>query len=77
MVTTALALHVGCAGIHINLPVVTPDINKMQDSMETEQSALRAFRFYQNEDSGYSKQKGTRPQTLGYGLSDSHIGQAA
>ena len=43
MVTTALALHVGCAGIHINMPVVTPDTNKMQDLMEIEQSALTAF----------------------------------
>ena len=26
-------------------------------------------------DSGYSKQQGTRPQTLGYGLADSPTGQ--
>ncbi|MEM7366653.1 MAG: epoxide hydrolase family protein [Pseudomonadota bacterium] len=77
MVTTALAQHVGCAGIHINMPVVTPDMKQMQDLTELEQSALAAFQFYQNEDSGYSKQQGTRPQTLGYGLSDSPIGQAA
>ena len=34
-------------------------------------------RFYQDHDSGYSKQQSTRPQTLGYGLADSPIGQAA
>tara|TARA_E500000331_G_scaffold45116_2_gene37905 strand:- start:15811 stop:16935 length:1125 start_codon:yes stop_codon:yes gene_type:complete len=76
MVTTALAQHDGCAGIHINMPVVTPDMNQMNDLTGLEQSALAAFQFYQNEDSGYSKQQGTRPQTLGYGLSDSPIGQA-
>ena len=33
--------------------------------------------FYQEWDSGYSKQQSTRPQTVGYGLVDSPIGQAA
>ena len=32
--------------------------------------------FYQQWDSGYSKQQSTRPQTLGYGLVDSPSGQA-
>ncbi|NJN52530.1 MAG: epoxide hydrolase, partial [Gammaproteobacteria bacterium] len=32
---------------------------------------------YQEWDSGYSKQQATRPQTLGYGLADSPVGQAA
>ena len=35
------------------------------------------MQFYQDHDSGYSKQQSTRPQTLGYGLADSPIGQAA
>ena len=30
---------------------------------------------YNDEDSGYSKQQSTRPQTLGYGLADSPSGQ--
>jgi pimeloyl-ACP methyl ester carboxylesterase len=33
--------------------------------------------YYQEWDSGYSKQQSTRPQTLGYGLADSPAGQAA
>ena len=49
---------------------------QLNDLTGLEQSALAAFQFYQSEDSGYSKQQGTRPQTLGYGLSDSPIGQA-
>ena len=32
---------------------------------------------YQNVESGYAKQQRTRPQTLGYGLVDSPVGQAA
>ena len=33
--------------------------------------------YYRDWDSGYSKQQSTRPQTLGYGLTDSPAGQAA
>jgi pimeloyl-ACP methyl ester carboxylesterase len=33
--------------------------------------------FYNDWDSGYSKQQSTRPQTLGYGLADSPVGQMA
>ena len=33
--------------------------------------------YYQQWDSGYSKQQSTRPQTVGYGLVDSPAGQAA
>src|SRR3989304_51274 len=35
------------------------------------------MQHYARWDSGYSKQQSTRPQTLGYGLSDSPAGQAA
>ena len=66
-----------CQGIHMNMPVVAPDPDTMQDLTELEQAALAAAKFYQDHDSGYSKQQSTRPQTLGYGLADSPIGQAA
>ncbi|MEM7768372.1 MAG: epoxide hydrolase, partial [Pseudomonadota bacterium] len=38
---------------------------------------LADLKFYQDWDSGYSKQQATRPQTLGYGLVDSPVGQLA
>ena len=66
-----------CKGIHITMPIVAPDPDTMHDLSDLEQRALRMQKFYQDEDSGYSKQQGTRPQTLGYGLADSPIGQAA
>jgi pimeloyl-ACP methyl ester carboxylesterase len=79
MVTCEIALadpeH--CAGIHLNMPVVSPDPETMNDLTPGEQSALEAFQYYQDWDSGYSKQQSTRPQTLGYGLVDSPAGQAA
>ena len=49
----------------------------MNDLSPLEQGALTAFQHYMDEDSGYSKQQSTRPQTLGYGLVDSPSGQAA
>lgn len=66
-----------CQAIHMNMPIAPPDPETMDDLSELEQSALAALQFYQEHDSGYSKQQSTRPQTLGYGLADSPIGQAA
>jgi pimeloyl-ACP methyl ester carboxylesterase len=66
-----------CAGIHITLPIVAPDPDTMDKLTEREQSALQAMTFYNDWDSGYSKQQSTRPQTLGYGLADSPVGQMA
>jgi pimeloyl-ACP methyl ester carboxylesterase len=66
-----------CAGIHINMPVVAPDPDTMDKLTAQEQSALEGMAFYNDWDSGYSKQQSTRPQTLGYGLADSPVGQMA
>ncbi len=66
-----------CAGIHTNMPTVGPDRDSLDDLTEQEQDAIKAQQFYQDWDSGYSKQQSTRPQTLGYGLTDSPAGQAA
>ncbi|MEM1113820.1 MAG: epoxide hydrolase [Pseudomonadota bacterium] len=66
-----------CAGIHVNMPIVAPDPDTMDDLTPAEQSALEGMGFYDAWDSGYSKQQSTRPQTLGYGLADSAVGQMA
>ena len=47
------------------------------DLTELEKKGLESMQHYQEWDSGYSKQQSTRPQTLGYGLVDSPVGQAA
>ena len=65
-----------CAGIHVNMVVSPPDPNA-EDLTELEIDALKGIQYYQDWDSGYSKQQSTRPQTLGYGLVDSPTGQAA
>jgi pimeloyl-ACP methyl ester carboxylesterase len=77
-VTTALGAQDPdhCAGIHITLAMgVRPNVEG-QPSRE-EVRALDGIKYYRDWDSGYSKQQSTRPQTLGYGLTDSPSGQAA
>ncbi len=66
-----------CAGIHINMPIVAPDPETMDNLTEKEQRALEGIGHYSSKGSGYSKQQSTYPQTLGYGLADSPIGQMA
>jgi pimeloyl-ACP methyl ester carboxylesterase len=79
MVTTAIGLQNRghCRGIHLNMPIAPPAPEMLNDLTEAEQSALAGMQHYEQEDSGYSKQQSTRPQTLGYGLVDSPAGQAA
>ena len=77
-VTTQIGRNVGhCDGIHINMPIGRPTPESLQDPTDEEKSALEGLTYYQEWDSGYSKQQSTRPQTLGYGLVDSPVGQMA
>lgn len=79
MVTSAIGIEdtEHCLGIHLNMPIVAPDPETMSDMTEQEKSALAGIAHYTEQGSGYSKQQSTRPQTLGYGLTDSPSGQAA
>jgi len=66
-----------CAAIHVNMPVVRPSAEEIAAATPREQAALAAIAHYSDKDSGYAKEQSTRPQTLGYGLADSPVGQAA
>ncbi len=66
-----------CAGIHINMPIAFPGPDDLADLTPAEMTAIGKFQHYQDQDSGYSKQQSTRPQTVGYSLVDSPAGQAA
>jgi pimeloyl-ACP methyl ester carboxylesterase len=79
MITTEVGLHdpAHCAAIHLNMVIAPPDPATLAQLTEREQSALAGMQHYGDWDSGYSKQQSTRPQTLGYGLTDSPAGQAA
>ena len=78
-VTTAIgARHADrCAGIHVNMATARPDIKSFGEPLPEELEAVAALEHYNRWDSGYSKQQSTRPQTVGYGLTDSPSGQAA
>ncbi|MCY3950034.1 MAG: epoxide hydrolase [Acidimicrobiaceae bacterium] len=65
-----------CVGIHLNM-VMRGSRPKDREPNDEEIAALTKAKHYNDWDSGYSKQQSTRPQTLGYGLTDSPAGQAA
>ena len=79
IVTQAVLLQeeTACTAGHCTLPIVLPDETTLGDPQPDELDALESFQFYNDWDSGYSKQQSTRPQTLGYGLADSPSGQMA
>ena len=78
-VTTAIAMQDKghCAGIHVNMPSGSPTQEARDNPTERDNQAFEGGRYYQAWGAGYSKQQSTRPQTLGYGLVDSPMGQAA
>ena len=68
----------GCAAIHVNLIVVeAPSIAILKNPTPEEQASLARFAAYQTRGSGYAEIQRTMPQTLGYGLADSAVGQMA
>jgi pimeloyl-ACP methyl ester carboxylesterase len=66
----------GLAGIHLNLPILFPPPLEGKPS-EEEKRALGQLVRYRNELGAYAKLQTTRPQTIGYSLNDSPVGQAA
>ena len=66
-----------CKGLHVNMPFAPPTKEALENPSERDKIAFEGLNYYQEWGSGYSKQQSTRPQTLGYGLVDSPIGQAS
>jgi epoxide hydrolase len=64
-------------GIHLNMVAAIPDPATLNSLTEREQAAVASLSNYGRWDSGYSKQQSTRPQTVGYGLTDSPAGLCA
>ncbi len=65
-----------CLGVHmtLNMGARPPEGAEFGPA---ELHAVERAQYYQQWDSGYSTQQATRPQTVGYGLTDSPAGQAA
>ncbi len=77
-VTTQIGRNRGrCVAIHTTMPVSAPPSNRTAQPTDDERRVLTQLASYDDLDSGYFKQQSTRPQTLGYGLVDSPVGQMA
>jgi epoxide hydrolase len=77
-VTRAMAVQrvPGLVGIHLNMVVVFPPEDEAFADAEA-QDARDTAEHHRQWGLGYSTQQSTRPQTLGYALADSPVGQAA
>jgi epoxide hydrolase len=78
-VTNTLALQkpAGLVAIHLNIPLVLPATYETNGATQAEQAAMAAVARYSTDGNSYYLQMATRPQTIGYGLSDSPVGLAA
>ena len=77
-VTTALGAMApeGLQAIHLNMPISFPAPDE-KEFTPAEAKKMEEYARFMKEESGYSNQQMTRPQTLGYSLADSASGQAA
>ncbi|TXN00725.1 epoxide hydrolase [Methylobacterium sp. WL64] len=73
----AAAAPPGLRGVHVNTLTLPPPPGAADDAAPDVQAARALAKRYAEEEIGYARQQGTRPQTLGYGLSDSPAGQLA
>jgi pimeloyl-ACP methyl ester carboxylesterase len=67
----------GLRGIHLNMPIAGPTTAARENPTAEDRHAFARMAWYRQWDMGYASLQGTRPQTLGYGLADSPVGQAA
>lgn len=67
----------GLVAYHLNFPIARPSPEQAAAPTEEEKRYMEEHAFAAHHLTGYSAQQGTRPQTLGYGLTDSPLGQAA
>ena len=77
-VSTSLALHQPgrLLGIHL-VPPLAPQGRDLGDLTTSERAALADLHERERTGSGYSAEHGTRPQTIGYSLTDSPAGLCA
>jgi pimeloyl-ACP methyl ester carboxylesterase len=79
IVTTVLGAMgpTGLAAIHLNMPMGFPDTETQSEWTPEEQAMAADLQRVFHDEMGYMTQQRTRPQTLGYALNDSPVGQAA
>jgi len=64
-------------GVHSNFAMFKPDEEEMAAATPEERAMLADAGYFWEKLSGYAKEQGTRPQTIGYSLADSPVGLAA
>lgn len=67
----------GCVGIHLNFVMYQPTQEEVAEADPHEQAMITSAKYYEDVLSGYAKEQSTRPQTIGYSLSDSPAGLAS
>ncbi|WP_432545384.1 epoxide hydrolase family protein [Kineococcus sp. SYSU DK004] len=67
----------GCAGLHVNLPLVFPTPEEVRDADPVERRMVERAQRYAADQDAYAREQATRPQTIGYSLLDSPVGLAA
>ncbi|PRY44880.1 epoxide hydrolase family protein [Umezawaea tangerina] len=67
----------GCVGLHLNFAMFFPTPRERAEATPDEQAMLDSADYFWDNLSGYAKEQSTRPQTIGYSLADSPVGQAA
>lgn len=67
----------GFVGSHLNFAMFGPTSDEVQNATPEERVALGDAKDFWDNLSGYAKEQQTRPQTIGYSLADSPVGQAA
>jgi len=65
------------AGIHVMPPIAAPDPATFDDLTPAEETALADLRNAEAHESGYTEEMTTKPQTVGYALTDSPAGLCA
>jgi len=75
--TLALQGTPGLVAIHLTIPLAVPSPLPAQGANAAEREAIAAMTRHMTDGGGYSHEQSTRPQTLGYALSDSPVGLAA
>ncbi|HEY2206355.1 MAG TPA: epoxide hydrolase [Pseudonocardia sp.] len=67
----------GLLGVHLTLAFASPEALGAFTDLTPDEQEAGGLPYYQQHEAGYSTQQATRPQTLGYGLADSPVGQLA
>lgn len=67
----------GLIGTHLNFAMFGSTPEEIADATPEEKAAFADAKYFWDNLSGYAKEQSTRPQTIGYSLADSPVGQAA